>query len=152
MPLLLALSCPSGSGTPVVEAVTFAAEPGEIYVPLGEAAKALGWPVQPDGADKQVRLNGSTIPTKALRRLLDGTKLVRISHLEGTGAPVIRNQSGKALNVGPAVRYFTAVVDDKRAEVSLAEQRLRCWQGKRLVLESRISSGRRGSTPTGSFR
>lgn len=40
----------------------------------------------------------------------------------------------------------------KRVEVDLSTQRLRAWEGDRLVMQSRISSGRNNATPTGSFR
>jgi lipoprotein-anchoring transpeptidase ErfK/SrfK len=36
--------------------------------------------------------------------------------------------------------------------VSLRDQKLRGWQGDRLVFESRVSSGRQGRTPAGKFR
>ena len=38
------------------------------------------------------------------------------------------------------------------SEVDLAEQRLRAWQGERLVMETHVSSGRNGRTPSGNFR
>ncbi len=39
----------------------------------------------------------------------------------------------------------------KRVEINLSTQRLRAYQGPRLVMETRISSGRGRSTPTGRF-
>lgn len=40
----------------------------------------------------------------------------------------------------------------KRVEINLATQKLRAYEGNRLVMQTRISSGRTGNTPTGSFR
>ncbi|MBE9050176.1 L,D-transpeptidase [Nostocales cyanobacterium LEGE 11386] len=41
----------------------------------------------------------------------------------------------------------------RRIEISLSEQRLRAWEGKKLVYSFRISSGKRSTpTPIGSFR
>jgi len=40
----------------------------------------------------------------------------------------------------------------KRVEINLTEQTLRAYEGNRMVLQSRISSGRGRITPTGSFR
>jgi len=40
----------------------------------------------------------------------------------------------------------------KRVEIDLSEQRLRAYEGNRVVFRSRISSGRGGSTPTGGYR
>lgn len=39
----------------------------------------------------------------------------------------------------------------KRVEINLTEQTLRAYEGRRLVMQSRISSGRGRITPTGSF-
>jgi hypothetical protein len=39
----------------------------------------------------------------------------------------------------------------KRVEVDLSDQRLRAWEGDRLVMQTRISSGRNDATPTGHF-
>jgi lipoprotein-anchoring transpeptidase ErfK/SrfK len=35
--------------------------------------------------------------------------------------------------------------------VNLAKQQLHAWQGERLVLQCRVSSGRNGGTPAGDF-
>jgi len=41
----------------------------------------------------------------------------------------------------------------KRVEIDLSAQKLRAYEGNRLVMQTRISSGRRGHrTPTGHFR
>ena len=40
----------------------------------------------------------------------------------------------------------------KRVEIDLTDQMLRAYEGSRVVLKTRISSGRNGATPTGSFR
>lgn len=39
----------------------------------------------------------------------------------------------------------------KRVEIDLSSQRLHAWEGDRLVMSSRVSSGRGGSTPTGRY-
>lgn len=41
--------------------------------------------------------------------------------------------------------------EEKWIEVSLAEQRVRAWEGNRVVMEFPISSGRWAPTPTGTF-
>ncbi len=40
----------------------------------------------------------------------------------------------------------------KRVEINLTDQKLRAYEGNRLVMQTRISSGRNGATPTGRFR
>ncbi len=47
---------------------------------------------------------------------------------------------------------FLAPGGPKRVEVNLTEQRLRAYEGARLVLQTNISSGRGGITPTGNFK
>jgi len=40
----------------------------------------------------------------------------------------------------------------KRVEIDLTEQKLFAYEGNRLVMRTRISSGRNGATPTGRYR
>lgn len=40
----------------------------------------------------------------------------------------------------------------KRVEIDLTAQKLRAYEGNRLVMQTRISSGRNGCTPRGNFR
>lgn len=40
----------------------------------------------------------------------------------------------------------------KRVEIDLTKQRLYAYEGNRLVMKTRISSGRTGNTPTGRFK
>lgn len=42
--------------------------------------------------------------------------------------------------------------DEKWIEVDLSEQKLRAWQGNELFLETLVSTGKWGKTPTGEFR
>ncbi|MBP83352.1 MAG: hypothetical protein CMO61_05835 [Verrucomicrobiales bacterium] len=39
----------------------------------------------------------------------------------------------------------------KRVEINLTTQRLKAYQGRRLVMQTKISSGKNRATPTGSF-
>jgi lipoprotein-anchoring transpeptidase ErfK/SrfK len=49
-------------------------------------------------------------------------------------------------------RLFSEPPGKKWVEINLAKQQLFAWQGSRLILQSRISSGRNGRTPAGEFR
>ncbi|MDF1824777.1 MAG: L,D-transpeptidase family protein [Verrucomicrobiales bacterium] len=40
----------------------------------------------------------------------------------------------------------------KRVEIDLTKQQLKAYQGNRVVLRTRISSGKTGNTPTGNFK
>lgn len=123
-----------------VQGITFAADRGEIYVPLDEAEKRLNFRID------------SPARSRLARKLTDGTPLVSLAELAEAGAKVERAASGKDARASRFVHAFDISIGAKRAEVNLTEQRLRAWQGGRLVLETRVSSGRNGRTPSGDFR
>lgn len=136
----------------VIENVTFDVDDGKLYAPLQEAADALGWSVTCDPAARTFLVNGVVIDKKLRRQLLDGTELIGNEGLAAAGAQVNVHPSGQTATVLAGERQFTLMRAEKRVEVNLAEQRLRAWQGARLVLETKISSGRNGRTPAGNFR
>lgn len=147
--LTLALVAASvATASPPLDGISFAVAPGKLYLPLDEASRELGWMFQVK--DKELELNGHILDAGALRRLLDGGVLVPLDELGRAGATVTPGDDGR-VEVVAGDRSVTVLNPPKRVEISLAAQRLRAWQGGRLVLESRISSGRRGSTPAGDF-
>jgi hypothetical protein len=107
--------------------------------------------VRPDNGQEAVLLNKHTLHNGALRFLVDGTRLVSLGDLAAAGASLRADGDGGPVIVRARWRSFKVSVGPKRAVVDLGRQRLRAWQGGRLVLDSRISSGRGRSTPTGSF-
>ena len=134
-----------------VEAITFALQPGVVYVPLNEAADELHWRVQRNEVGRCIRLHEVAVPAGSLRQLIDGTELICTGDLELAGASIrIRTEDGR-MTIAWGFHRFTLIVSPKRAEVSLAKQQLRGWQGSRLVLQTHISSGRDNRTPAGSF-
>lgn len=147
--LCLLLACGGLALAQTIEGITFAAVPGTLYVPLDEAGRALGWRVRP--AKGGFLVNSRPIEARALRHMVDGTLLVSVDELGRAGAVLVPDARG-GVAVIDRRRRFAAVAGAKRVEVSLAGQRLRAWQGGRMVLETRISSGRRGSTPAGDFQ
>lgn len=135
-----------------IEAITFAAEPGKLFLPLDEAADELSWPVRRDDMGKAFQLKDMLLPPGSLRTLTDGTELVSTAQLAEAGAEVSQPDEEGRVRVGGFFRGFTLAVSPQRVEVSLKKQQLQGWQGKRLVLQTRISSGRNGRTPAGEFR
>lgn len=135
-----------------IEAITFAAEPGKLFLPLDEAADELKWPVRRDDMGNAFQLKDMLLPPGSLRTLTDGTELVSTEQLAEAGAEVSSPNEEGRVRVGGFFRGFTLVVSPQRVEVSLKNQQLRGWQGRRLVLQTRISSGRNGRTPAGEFR
>jgi L,D-transpeptidase catalytic domain len=136
------------AGAELIDGVTFATSPGKLYVPLDEVGRALHWQLKVEEAGFQ--LNSRPLDTQVLRQLVDGTVLVPLAELERIGALTAAGAAGQVAVIGGR-RHFTTTAGPKRAEVSLARQQLRAWQGERLVLQTHISSGRGGSTPAGDF-
>ena len=149
--LLLAPPFPS-SGAPTLEAVTFALDSKRTYLPLKEATRHLGWSPRTDEKKGTVMLNGKALSSGAMRSFTDGALLISLETLAKAGATVRPGKDESRFRVSFSSRYFRVVRGDKRAEINLEEQLLRAWEGKRLVLETNISSGKRGSTPSGSFK
>jgi lipoprotein-anchoring transpeptidase ErfK/SrfK len=138
---------------PAVDGLTFHAEPGRLWVPLDEAARELKWEIGRDATGVVTTVNGQPVPPGSLRRLIDGTPLAGVDDLHRWGAALLAGPDARTVMIQRGWREFTVVAGPQRVEISLSTQRLRAWQGGHLVLETRISSGRkRGSTPTGRFR
>lgn len=79
--------------------------------------------------------------------------------VEGQDSPLIRLFSGEK-TAYQAKRGSSNQIEKenrrgfggpKRVEINLTEQKLRAYEGNRLVMQTHISSGRGGATPTGSF-
>ncbi len=121
-------------------ALTFATEPGELYLPVADAIRALRLSVLVNQTGQCIQINRAEVTPGSLRQLNDGTELVSASSLAKTGID--------ARSLG---RVFTAP-GPKRVEINLGTQQIYAWQGSRLVMQSHISSGRNGRTPAGDFR
>ena len=135
-----------------LEGIVFSAEPGKVFVPVDEAAEALKWNVGRDDEGKVFQLNDMELRAGSLRTLTDGTELVSTDMLAKAGAPVSTADEKERIRVGRLFRGFTLRISPQQVEIDLAKQRLEGWQGGRLVLQTRISSGRNGRTPAGDFR
>ena len=138
-------------GPAEIEAVTFDASPGKWYLPAAEAAARLRWSLSGD-TNGDLMLGDLHLPAAGLRYLADGTPLVQLDDLEQAGALVSREKDGGPATVEYGWRRFRLVPASQRVEVSLTGQRLRAWQGSRLILETKVSTGRRNSTPAGEFK
>jgi len=135
-----------------LEGIVFSAEPGQVFVPVDEAAETLNWNVGRDDEGKVFQLNHMELRAGSLRTLTDGTELVSTEILAKAGAPVATADDKGRIRVGRFFRGFNLLVSPQHVEINLAKQRLEGWQGRRLVLQTRISSGRNGRTPAGNFR
>jgi hypothetical protein len=137
-----------------IDGISFADDRHTLFVPIEEIAPALGWEIQAKPALEQISLNGSTLDPAHLRKLTNGTVLVPLDELQHVGATISWSDDGMQAFVASGFFKKAAVrFADKHVEVDLASQRLRAYQGARLVLDSQISSGREGrKTPPGDFK
>lgn len=143
---------PSVPVSQTVDGVTLAAQPDALYVPLQEVAAGLGWSYRWSGSKRALAINGQAVPARRTRRSLDGALLVDVNALAGGAATVRWDRAAHVAAVEAAERVLWVREGPKRVAINRKTQRLRAWQGDRLVLETRVSTGRPGDeTPTGAF-
>jgi hypothetical protein len=149
--LALALGFPSSAVLAAnIEAVTFAIEPSKIYVPLSDATSRLKWNASQSSQGAVNKLNGISISANHTR-LVNGSLWIQLDALALAGASVSVDSEKSQYEISSGRRRFTTSTGPKRIEVDLARQRLYAYQGKLIVLDTNISSGRYGNTPAGHF-
>src|SRR5438876_4225656 len=136
-----------------LDGISFADHPLVLFGPIEEIASAHRWEIQMNQESGSVSLNGHLPPAAHVRKLTDGTLLVPLDELEGAGATITWSNDGMQALVASEHTKIAIPFANKRVEVDLANQRLRAYQGARLVLDSSISTGREGKkTPAGEFK
>ena len=136
-----------------LDGISFADDPHVLFVPIEEIASALRWEMQLNQESGQISLNGQLLDAAHLRKLTDGTLLVPLDELQRAGATITWSNDGMQALVASDHTKIAILFANKRVEVDLANQRLRAYQGARLVLDSSISTGREGKkTPAGEFK
>ncbi|MCW5938946.1 MAG: L,D-transpeptidase family protein [Fimbriimonadaceae bacterium] len=144
---------PMGQEPSIIDGVSFASKPGVLFTPLRETASWLGYPVEWDSKTRVVSVGGRTLKDTEIAKLFDGTKVVALRAFEELGSKVDFDPTTEWATVTRDDRQVTVRWPEQRVEVSLKQQTLRAWQGERLVMETPISSGRKGHrTPSGSFK
>src|SRR6266566_5589839 len=134
-----------------LDGISFADDPHMLFVPIEEIARTLGWETHFD--QEEVSLNGHLLDAAHLRKLTNGTLLVPLDELQRAGAAITWSDDGMQALIASDHRKIAIPFANKRVEVDLANQRLRAYQGSRLVLDSAISTGREGKkTPSGEFK
>jgi len=135
-----------------IQGITFAANPGRIYLPIEEAASLLEWELENDKVKKKITLNGTKLDYWSLRRIIDGPTLVSVSNLETAGAKATKDEATGLVTVSTGTKEIVLSPGPKRVFVDLQAQQMKAWEGERLVLDCHISSGRYGNTPAGHFK
>ena len=138
----------------VIDGISFADDPHMLFVPVEEIAPALGWEMPLNQGSKEIFLNGHALDAARLRTLTNKTPLVPLDELQRAGATTTWGDDGmQALVASGFLKKAAIRFAAKHVEVDLGNQRLRAYQGARLVLDSDISSGREGrKTPAGDFK
>jgi lipoprotein-anchoring transpeptidase ErfK/SrfK len=113
----------------------------------------LGWPVYWEAKSRTVYVNNRHFSDARLKRLPDGTLLVAVRDLQQVGGDVRWDaDTGRAILADKDTQIQLRKAA-KRVVIDRTKQELRAYQGKRMVLKSRISTGRQGKkTPAGTFR
>src|SRR5881275_1319336 len=153
--LALTISAPRLEAVPSegLDGISFAEDPHMLFVPVEEIALALRWEMQLNQESGQISLNRHLLDAAHLRKLTNGTLLVPLDELQRAGATITWSDDGMQVLVASDHRKIAIRFADKHVEVDLANQRLRAYQGTRLVLDSHISTGREGKkTPPGDFK
>jgi hypothetical protein len=136
----------------VYDGITFTVEPGVLYLPVREVGEGLGWEVRWNADAGEALMDGDRLEGVRTRRLMDGTVLVAVRDLEERGAAIGWDADRNLAVLERNGRTMHVAARDKRVVINRAGQRMRAWQGDRLVLDTQVSTGRRGqSTPLGSF-
>jgi hypothetical protein len=131
----------------VIDGITFAVASDSLFVPIKDVGQALGWEMRSQDGAFFVGGRKITIP----KTLPDGTRLVPLSSLRHLGLTV----SGELpeITVTDGSRELIVRRAEKRVEISKSQQKLRAYQGDRLVIETHVSTGKRGhTTPSGSWK
>jgi hypothetical protein len=135
------------------EGITFAGKPGTLYVGVREAAEALDLPVHWEGESRNVFVNNKPLDRNDLKWLPEGNLLVPVRDLEPVGVTVVWDGENNTATLSHGTQQIQVHKGRKRVEIDKNQQELRAWQGKRLVMKSKISTGKMGHrTPNGTYR
>lgn len=143
----MSLAVSAAAEVTVIDGVSFSVASEILYVPIKDVGTVLGWQMRSDGeaffvGERKINL---------MKTLPDGTRLVPINSLKHLGLEV-----GGALpeyTISDGLTELIVRKAEKRVVISKKEQKLRAYQGDRLVIETNVSTGKKGhTTPSGSWK
>ncbi|HEY3783616.1 MAG TPA: L,D-transpeptidase family protein [Fimbriimonadaceae bacterium] len=133
---------------PPLPGIDFSDDRGTLYV----SAKAISQEIGFDYLETKRNVKINYVPVAHVRTLFDGTKLIPIHDLDQFGAKSTWDQATLTAGIQYKGNTYQVHRGDKKAEVSIRSQTLRAYQGGLLVLQTHVSTGRRGhGTPSGDF-
>jgi len=134
-----------------IEGISFANSPGVLYVPIRDLGQAMGETVGYNDDSSTVTIGSRTV--HPVRHLLDGTQLMRVGDAKSLGASVDWDSGSNTASLHYKNSDFKIANSAKKVVVDKSAQEIRAYQGSRLVLSSRVSTGREGhGTPNGTFK
>jgi lipoprotein-anchoring transpeptidase ErfK/SrfK len=153
VPMLSAQTpAPEQAGDKVLKSVTFASQPGVVWVPLREMGDVVGWQVTWDEAQNQVSLDNRIISENSIYRNPQKRSFIKLSSLPYLDVQISHIGEGTWEAV-KAEKKAVIKEGEKRVEINLNDQVLVAWQGPHLVMTTNVSTGRKGfTTPTGNFK
>lgn len=133
-----------------VDGVTFDKFKGKVFVPIRKIEKPLRVYVGWDNESRQIEIDEKPLDPALIVKLFDGTNCVDVAGLADAGIKVEKISDGWNLQSSRA--QVNVVPGAQSVEISLSAQRLLGWQGDTLVINTHVSTGKRGfSTPTGEY-
>ncbi len=134
-----------------IEGITFATAKG-VYVPLDELTAEFGVDVDWDTKSKRYTIGAKVVSSNEVRTLFDGTPIVNILALKSDDFFVNLDDISGDYMVSTGTHFGVVSVPEQWVEVDLSSQHLRGYQGKRLIMNTKVSTGKRGySTPVGEY-
>ncbi len=131
----------------IIDGITFAVDSDVVYVPVKDLGYALGWTMRSEKKQFFINERAVTIP----KILPDGTRLIPLTSLPHLGLMVTPADSDWSLSDGS--KELKVRQGQKRVVINKKLQKLRGFQGDRMVIETRVSTGRRGfTTPNGTWK
>lgn len=152
----LALACATATAGSIfaqpsaLPGVDFGSEPGTLFAPVKLTCDALGIPYKED--HRKVYLNGKADPVP-VRTLFTGNKIIAVKDLAPYGVQTIWDPVSLTATLTLNGKSVLVHRGQKFVCVNKRVQQLRAYEGSLLLMETHVSTGRRGhETPAGSFR
>ncbi|MFM9874588.1 MAG: L,D-transpeptidase family protein [Fimbriimonadaceae bacterium] len=135
----------------VIEGITFDTAKG-VFVPIDELATELGVIADWDPKAKRYVVGKKILSNSDVRVLFDGSPIINILALEDDGFSIEWDEESRDYTVMSGTHFGVVTIPEQWVEVDLSSQRLRGYQGNRLVIYTKVSTGKKGySTPVGEY-
>ena len=133
---------------PPLPGIDFSDDRGTLYV----SAKAISQEIGFSYIENRRKVKVNYVPVANVRTLFDGTRLIPVHDLDQFGVKANWDPTTLTASLEYKGNTYTVHRGEKKAEVSIKAQTLRAYQGSLLILQTHVSTGRKGhGTPSGDF-